>query len=129
MSGGSSFEEALVGAKQEVKTEQKRGWQELPMGGVIPEAGSGRVYQTGDWRTQRPVIDFNNCIQCFFCWVYCPDASILTENKKVVGVDYYHCKGCGICAQECPKKCIAMVDEEAALKKEAASASKAEGGR
>jgi pyruvate ferredoxin oxidoreductase delta subunit len=24
----------------------------------------------------------------------------------------YYCKGCGICAQECPVKCIEMVGEE-----------------
>jgi len=99
------------------------GWDQLPIGSVMPEAGSGNAYQTGDWRSQRPVIDFSQCIQCFFCWVFCPDASIAVENRKVVGIDYYHCKGCGICAQECPKKCISMVDEETALRQEAAATS------
>jgi pyruvate ferredoxin oxidoreductase delta subunit len=26
--------------------------------------------------------------------------------------DLYYCKGCGICAEECPTDAIAMVDEE-----------------
>ena len=26
-------------------------------------------------------------------------------------VNYDYCKGCGICAEECPTKCIAMVEE------------------
>jgi Pyruvate/2-oxoacid:ferredoxin oxidoreductase delta subunit len=26
-------------------------------------------------------------------------------------VDYDYCKGCGVCANECPKKAIAMVPE------------------
>jgi pyruvate ferredoxin oxidoreductase delta subunit len=26
-------------------------------------------------------------------------------------IDYRYCKGCGICAEECPTKAIAMVDE------------------
>jgi pyruvate ferredoxin oxidoreductase delta subunit len=26
-------------------------------------------------------------------------------------VDLYHCKGCGICAKECGKKAINMVEE------------------
>jgi pyruvate ferredoxin oxidoreductase delta subunit len=26
--------------------------------------------------------------------------------------DLYYCKGCGICAQECPTDAIAMKDEE-----------------
>jgi len=28
-----------------------------------------------------------------------------------VKIDYDYCKGCGICAQECPAKAIRMVDE------------------
>jgi pyruvate ferredoxin oxidoreductase delta subunit len=40
--------------------------------------------------------------------MYCPDAAILVTDHKISGVDYEHCKGCGICAVECPKKCIDM---------------------
>jgi Pyruvate/2-oxoacid:ferredoxin oxidoreductase delta subunit len=36
--------------------------------------------------------------------VSCPDSSILVEAGKVVGIDDKHCKGCGICAKECPTK-------------------------
>lgn len=100
---------------------KKLNWEELPMGSCVDAAGSGAQYQTGDWRSVRPIIDFDNCIQCFFCWVFCPDGSIAIKDQKVVGIDYYHCKGCGICAVECPKKCIAMVDEGAALREDAAA--------
>jgi len=86
------------------------GWKSIPVGGVIPKPGSAAEYRTGDWRTYRPVIDKEKCINCLLCWIYCPDASILqTENK--VEVDYEHCKGCGICAQECPVKAIIMEEE------------------
>jgi len=27
-------------------------------------------------------------------------------------LNYYYCKGCGICAHECPKGAIEMVEEE-----------------
>jgi pyruvate ferredoxin oxidoreductase delta subunit len=27
------------------------------------------------------------------------------------GIDYAHCKGCGICAKVCPVSCIEMVKE------------------
>jgi Pyruvate/2-oxoacid:ferredoxin oxidoreductase delta subunit len=29
-----------------------------------------------------------------------------------VKIDYDYCKGCGICAQECPAKAIRMVAEQ-----------------
>jgi len=46
--------------------------------------------------------------------VYCPDSAIIVEDAKVKGVDYDHCKGCGICARECPPKVQALtMDNEA----------------
>ena len=32
------------------------------------------------------------------------------ENGKVVGIDLDHCKGCGICAEECPRKAVSMIE-------------------
>jgi len=100
------------------RLERKLDWQEIPMGGVILEAGNADAYRTGDWRSQRPLFVPEKCIHCMFCWVYCPDSAILVENGKVVGIDLYHCKGCGICSQECPVKptpAIIMQDEAAAV--------------
>jgi pyruvate ferredoxin oxidoreductase delta subunit len=34
--------------------------------------------------------------------LYCPDSSIISREKEMVGIDYDHCKGCGICVQVCP---------------------------
>jgi len=45
------------------------------------------------------------------CWVFCPDGAIQIEDGKVVGIDLAHCKGCGICAEECPRKAVSMVEE------------------
>ncbi len=40
----------------------------------------------------------------------CPDGSIdMVENKSVINYDY--CKGCGICAEQCPVDAIAMKSE------------------
>lgn len=80
-------------------------------GAVIPEAGNARYYRTGGWRTDRPVRDAEKCTQCLFCYFFCPDSSILIEDRKVVGFDYDHCKGCGICANQCPADCIEMLPE------------------
>ena len=49
------------------------------------------------WRIDKPVHNSDICINCFNCWVYCPDAAILVRDEKLTGVDYVHCKGCGVC--------------------------------
>jgi len=88
-----------------------KGWKEIPTGGKIIKAGNSEEYRTGSWRTFRPIVDRKKCINCLFCWLYCPDASVKIKDGKVVGIDLDHCKGCGICAKECPVKCIKMVQE------------------
>lgn len=80
------------------------GWKELMHGDALP-CGTAEEFKTGDWRSEKPIFHKEKCINCYFCWIYCPDSSILLdENKKVAGIDYEHCKGCGICAKECPVK-------------------------
>ena len=83
-------------------------WKEMPIGGMIVEAGNSEEYETGSWRTYRPVHVAERCVHCLRCWILCPDSAILVEDGKMVGFDYAHCKGCGICAAECPPKCHAI---------------------
>jgi len=90
---------------------KKKSWKEIPIAGLITEAGSAQKYNTGGWRTFKPIRDKNKCINCLICWVYCPDSSILVSEGKILDIDYEHCKGCGICAKVCPKKCIEMIKE------------------
>ncbi|HPC46746.1 MAG TPA: 4Fe-4S binding protein [Deltaproteobacteria bacterium] len=80
------------------------------------EPGPGDGGRTGSWRVVRPVIDTNTCTparrktpSCFICWLYCPDAVI--SRTVPPSIDYEYCKGCGICAEECPTKAISMVEE------------------
>ena len=90
-------------------------WNELIPGAVILEAGNSARFKTGSWRAQRPVWNKDNCTHCLFCWLYCPDMSIVVKDGKMVDINYDYCKGCGICALECPgkkgKKAIEMVEE------------------
>lgn len=86
-------------------------WKEMPEGVVILEAGNAQEYETGSWRTFRPVVDKGKCINCLFCWIYCPDSSIIVKEEKMESIDYAHCKGCGICSKVCPAKAISMVEE------------------
>jgi len=78
---------------------------------VIMEPGTARDYHTGSWRSKRPVVDKEKCINCLVCWMYCPDNSILVEKGEMKGIKLTHCKGCGICAHQCPKQAIKMVEE------------------
>ena len=66
-----------------------------------------------DWRLIKPVFNKDYCIDCQFCWIYCPDISIIARDKKLIGVDMDHCKGCGICVEVCPTnpKSLLMFDE------------------
>lgn len=81
----------------------KAGWRDLPEGDVL-EAGTAEEFKTGDWRLERPIFQEKNCLQCLICWIVCPDSSVVLKEGKVAGFDYDHCKGCGICARECPTK-------------------------
>jgi 2-oxoacid:acceptor oxidoreductase delta subunit (pyruvate/2-ketoisovalerate family) len=87
---------------------KKKGWKELAIGGTIGEAGNACEYETGSWRTFRPVKDDAKCTHCLRCWIYCPDSAIQVKDGKVVGIDLDHCKGCGICAAVCPPKVKAI---------------------
>ncbi len=88
-----------------------KGWKEITPGGIIDEAGSSEKYLTGTWRSFKPVWDAEKCIQCYRCFSFCPDNSILIKDGKVAGINYDYCKGCGICAHECPKKANAITME------------------
>ena len=76
-------------------------WNEIPIGGLIVEAGNAEAYKTSGWRAKRPIFNAENCSQCFRCWIYCPDSAILVEDSQVVGMNLDYCKGCGVCAYEC----------------------------
>jgi len=114
---GLEYEEKTVATdtKQDKKEVSKEaGWRDLPIGGILKEAGSAEKYLSGDWRIERPIWNSEKCISCLVCWAYCPDSSIIVnEEGKMTGIDLDHCKGCGICAEECPPKvkAIEMVPE------------------
>jgi len=84
---------------------------QFPRGAVIPTGGNSDEYVTGGWRSERPYRDDDKCTQCLLCWVFCPDTSAMVKDQKVYDFDLEHCKGCGICAHECPADAIEMVPE------------------
>jgi pyruvate ferredoxin oxidoreductase delta subunit len=91
-----------------LECEVLRNWRDEPIAGIVREPGTSRHYKTGSWRTYRPIHSDEKCIHCLRCWIYCPDAAVKVKNGKVVAIDYDYCKGCGICAKECPPKASAI---------------------
>ncbi len=65
---------------------------------------------TGNWRTRRPVINKEQCNECSTCWIFCPDACI-TRTDDGMEFNYKYCKGCGLCAANCPVGAITLVPE------------------
>lgn len=79
------------------------------MEGIDGVAGSALAHHTGTWRRgQYPVFAAQNCTDCRLCVMFCPDAAIERVQKGVYRVNLNYCKGCGICAEECPAKDIRM---------------------
>lgn len=79
--------------------------------GAVVEPGSTSITKTGAWRTFVPVVDHNKCIKCSLCEIYCPEACIHQQDGLFVP-DLDYCKGCGVCAHECPRHAIEMILEE-----------------
>jgi NADPH-dependent glutamate synthase beta subunit-like oxidoreductase len=60
----------------------------------------------------RRCLSCGNCFGCDNCYGVCPDNAVLkVDDAHGYAINYEYCKGCGICAQECPCGAIAMEPE------------------
>lgn len=88
-------------------TKQEKTWKEIAPAGVCSK--SSTEFLTGDWKTYMPIRDLNKCTRCLLCVLFCPDAAIhWYPEKGDIAFDYRFCKGCGICANQCPTNAITM---------------------
>jgi pyruvate ferredoxin oxidoreductase delta subunit len=106
---------------RELGAEKLVGWDEVEQGvvinsfegdaaGVAQKPAEDRVYSdfnsytatVASWRVIKPVYNRDFCIDCQNCWVWCPDTSIISRDKQMLGIDYDHCKGCQVCVEVCP---------------------------
>jgi NADPH-dependent glutamate synthase beta subunit-like oxidoreductase len=62
----------------------------------------------------RRCLSCGTCFSCDNCYGVCPDDAVLKIGRPgepyLIDLDY--CKGCGLCAAECPSGAIDMVPEE-----------------
>jgi 2-oxoacid:acceptor oxidoreductase delta subunit (pyruvate/2-ketoisovalerate family) len=60
----------------------------------------------------RRCLSCGNCFECDNCYGVCPDNAVIKLGPgKRFEFNYDYCKGCGICASECPCGAIKMVPE------------------
>ncbi len=72
-------------------------------------------------RTVRPQLDAarrflscGNCFACDNCYGVCPDNAVIKLDEPgpyAYEIDLDFCKGCGLCAAECPCGAIEMTPE------------------
>ncbi|MGE5640908.1 MAG: NAD(P)-binding protein [Clostridia bacterium] len=61
----------------------------------------------------RRCLSCGNCFECDNCYGVCPDNAVIKLGPgKRFEFNYDYCKGCGLCAAECPCGAIDMVPEE-----------------
>ena len=105
-----------------VRTEKDRLFEKRVAQGILTctqTPGIGEAGKTGTWRTIRPVLISEKCLvvktgkpTCHLCWKFCPEMTVSRTIPPVWNYDY--CKGCGICAFECPVDAIEMIPEKEA---------------
>lgn len=89
------------------------------------EERTGSAPATGDFREVNPglpwqvaqaealrCLNCGVCNECELCMIFCPDEAI-RPNPEGHGfvIDLEYCKGCGICAAECPRGAMVMTEE------------------
>jgi len=94
------------------KSEGELTWQDIEIGSIVTEPGNASQYETGTWRSQRPIFDNDKCIKCGICYIFCPEGCVEQNSEGYFEANIFYCKGCGICARECWTQAITMVEEE-----------------
>jgi 2-oxoacid:acceptor oxidoreductase delta subunit (pyruvate/2-ketoisovalerate family) len=63
----------------------------------------------------RRCLSCGSCFGCDNCYGVCPDNAVVKlepGGSYAYAIDLDYCKGCGLCAQECPCGAIEMVPEQ-----------------
>ena len=73
----------------------------------------GGLDETNALYEARRCLSCGNCFECDNCYGVCPDNAVIKLGPgQRFRIDYDYCKGCGLCAAECPCGAIDMVPEQ-----------------
>ena len=79
---------------------------------TFDEVVSGLDESNAQYEARR-CLSCGNCFECDNCYGVCPDNAVIKLGPgRRFRFNYDYCKGCGICAMECPCGAIRMVPEE-----------------
>jgi 2-oxoacid:acceptor oxidoreductase delta subunit (pyruvate/2-ketoisovalerate family) len=79
---------------------------------VTVAVGHGKKAAPNALYEARRCLSCGNCFECDNCYGVCPDNAVIKlgpGNRFKFNYDY--CKGCGLCATECPCGAIKMIPE------------------
>ncbi len=73
----------------------------------------GGLDETNALLEARRCLSCGHCFECDNCYGMCPDNAVVKRGPgRGFRIDLDYCKGCGICANECPCGAIEMVAED-----------------
>jgi len=96
------FEELERPEQSQMPVEERvRGFKEVNLGFGEEEAQAEaeRCFSCG------------TCNLCDTCLIFCPDVAIARLDHRGYEINYDYCKGCGVCAEECPRYAISIEEE------------------
>lgn len=78
---------------------------------TFDEVTAGLTAETALFEARR-CLSCGNCLECDNCFGVCPDNAVIKLGPgKRYEIDLDFCKGCGLCAAECPSGAITMIRE------------------
>ncbi len=107
---GKTFAEAKGEMRRAIENVEVACGIPLMMQGDFSEVNLGLTAEAAAHEAER-CLSCGTCIRCDTCLVFCPDVAIARAADGGYTIAYDYCKGCGVCAEECPRAALSMEEE------------------